>query len=139
MSSFIIPDCLVLKYEEVDPDTQKLDTTIYILFDSTQNKYIIRGQRRWENSFQTAPYSFECESAYNLASFLLYILDSRNIINETMYNYDNLPKHSNDITYDFLKFYDHVDYEIVGYDNIKFRKSNLLRSLRMLHDIKNDF
>jgi hypothetical protein len=139
MSSFIIPDCLVLKYEEIESDTNMKDTTVYIFHDDVKNRYIIRGQRRWSPKLQTCAYSFECRSEKSLADFLLYIIDNSNIVNETLFNYDNFPEESNEITFDFLKCYDHSDYELVGYDNIKFRRQSILRTLRMLRAVKNEF
>ena len=139
MSSFIIPDCLVLKYEEVESDTNMIDTKVFIFHDDVKNRYIIRGQRRWSPRFQSCAYSFECHSENSLADFLLYVIDSSNIVNETLLNYDNFPEHSNEITFDFLKSYDHSDYELSGYDKVKFRRRNILRTLRMLRAVKNDF
>ena len=46
--------------------------------------------------------------------------DSRFIL----YNYDNLPDTSNEITFEFLKRHDNTVYELAGYDNqkVKVRK-----------------
>jgi hypothetical protein len=60
-----------------------------------------------------------------------------NTVNEILYNYDNLPSDSNDITFEFLNEYDHSDYEISGYNGQNFGRKRLLKNLRMLRNIYN--
>lgn len=38
-------DTLVLKIVEYDVDTKKNDTTLYLLYDKVEEKYVIRGRR----------------------------------------------------------------------------------------------
>ena len=57
--------------------------------------------------------------------------------NEILYNYDNLPTDSNEITYEFLRNYDHSDYEISGYNIPKMERKRLLNNLRILRNIHN--
>lgn len=136
MSEFM-PDCLVFKLEEVEYNTNKIDTTLYILYDKVRHVYIVRGRRRWTPMSQSCSYSFECEFAKDLADFIEYVICKRNKINETLYNYDNLSNHSNEITYEFLHDYDHSDFELSGYDNRKLRRGRLLKNLRMLRNVYN--
>ena len=134
-----MPDCLVFKFEEVEPDTENIDTTVYVLFDQMKDKYIVRGQRRWTPKYQSCSYSFECENDYDLADFLQYVICACNTVNEVLYNYDNLPDDSNKITYEFLHDYDHADYEISGYNGKKISSKRLLKNLRMLRKLSNQF
>lgn len=136
MSEFM-PDCLVFKLEEVEYNTNKIDTTLYILYDKVRHVYIVRGRRRWTPMSQSCTYSFECEFAKDLADFIDYVICRGNKVNETLYNYDNLPNDSNEITYEFLHDYDHSDFEISGYDNRKLRRGRLLKNLRMLRNVYN--
>jgi hypothetical protein len=136
MTEFM-PDCLVFKLEEVEYNTNKIDTTLYILYDKVRHVYIVRGRRRWTPMSQSCSYSFECEFAKDLADFIEYVICKRNKVNETLYNYDNLPDDSNEITYEFLHDYDHSDFELSGYDNRKLRRGRLLKNLRMLRNIYN--
>jgi len=134
-----IPDCLVFKFEEVEADTGKIDTTVYVLFDQKEEKYIVRGQRRWTPRIQSCTYSFDCDHICDLVEFLQYVVCPSNRVNEVLYNYDNLPDDSNKITYEFLHDYDHSDYEISGYNNKKFSSKRLFKNLRMLRKIGNKF
>ena len=140
MTEFVnnMPDCLVFKFEEIEADTKKIDTTVYVLFDQSNDKYIVRGRRRWTPRYQSCTYSFECDNIPDLADFLQYIICSYNKINEVLYNYDNLPDNSNKITYEFLNEYDHADYEISGYNDRKFNRKRLINNLRMLKKISNE-
>ena len=135
--SYQIPDCLVFKFEEIEINSKKIDTTIYIFYDIIKQYYVIRGQRRHTEKYHSCTYSFNCKNQTDLIDFLQYIFCHLNTINETLYNYDNLPLDSRDITFDFLKDYDHRDYEIAGYDNEKISSQRFLRNLNMLRNISN--
>ena len=140
MSNFTVPDCLVLKLEEICEVSKDTDTTVYILYDSVKNTYIIRGRRRWRPQFPSCEYSYECPySEEYVADFLQYIICKNNSVNETLYNYDNFPNDSNEITFEFLHNYDHSDYEISGYDNKKLHRNRLVKNLRMLRTIHNKY
>ena len=139
MSDFTlnVPDCLVLKLEEYDIDTMKVDTTLYVLYDQKEDNYVIRGSRRWSSKHQVCDYSFICQDRHDVADFISYVFCKVNLVHETLFNYDNLPEDSNDITYDFMRDHDHEDYEISGYDNKKFSKRRLLKLLKMIRNVFN--
>jgi len=137
MSKFAVPDTLVLKLEEVEKNTNKIDTTIYIFYDKRTHHFFVRGQRRWSPSHQSCTYSFQCEFAKDLVDFLQYIICKKNRVNEILYNYDNLPVESNDVTFEFLHDYDHSDYEIAGYDNVRFNRKKFANTLRILRNVFN--
>ena len=48
-----VPDCLVLKLEEVECGTNKKDTTIYVFYDKEEHKYVVRGQRKVTKSHKS--------------------------------------------------------------------------------------
>ena len=141
MTEFVnnMTDCLVFKFEEVEKDTERIDTTVYVLYDQRKQKYIVRGQRKWTPRYQSCTYSFECDNQCDLADFLQYIVCPDSRVNEVLYNYDNLPYDSNKITYEFLHDHDHSDYEISGYNSKKFNSKRLFKNLRMLRNISNQF
>jgi hypothetical protein len=134
MSEFI-PDCLVLKIEEICNVTDWLDTTIYVLYDKKEHNYVVRGQRKTSDIC----YSFICEEVEELADFISFVVDKHNYWNYILYNYDNLPNQSDDITYDFFSKHDSIDYELAGYDKLKYSRKGLLTNLRMLRNIYNNF
>ena len=131
-----ITDCLVLKIEEFDIDTKELDTTIYVLYDNKEHKYIIRGQR-FSKNIDSCTYSFNCEFAHELADFISFVICKKNQWSYTLYNYDNLPHTSDEISYEFLCKNDSRVYELTGYDRQKYNRSKLLKQLRMLRNVFN--
>ena len=132
-----MPDCLVFKFEEIEECSGNKDTTIYVIYDKKNHRYLIRGRRRSSPRLYSCSYSYECEYANDLVDFIQYLVCPDNKINEILYNYDNLPEDPNDITFDFLNENDHLDYEISGYNDKKLKRSRLLKNLRMLRNIFN--
>ena len=137
MTDFYQPDCLVLKLEEKDYETNEIDTTVYILYDKKEHNYVIRGRRKWTPKFQSCTYSFVSEDVYALADFLKYVISKDNKITEILFNYDNLPLDSKEITFEFLKEHDHDDYEISGYNNVNITTDSLVKSLKILKNVFN--
>ncbi len=132
-----VPDCLVLKIEEYDADIDLIDSTIYVLYDKKEHHYVIRGQRRVTLKHDSCVYSFVCKDAIDLADFLSFIVCKQNLWTFVLYNYDNLPYNSNDITFEFLKDCDSCDYELAAYDKQKYSRTVLMRMLRMLRNVFN--
>ena len=52
-------DCLVLKIEEYDIDNGNLDTTLFIIYDKKEHKYVIRGKRN-SLSMESCKKSLKC-------------------------------------------------------------------------------
>jgi len=133
-------DCLVLKIDEIDIDTKIKDTTLFIIYDKMKHEFIIRAKRLNTKKITSIPYAFVCEYAKDLAEFIGFVIDEKNNkISYTLYNYDNLPATSDEITFEF--FEKHVDdaYEIVGYDNQKHNKKEVISVLRMLRNVYNKY
>ena len=133
---YTVKDCLVFKIEELD-NKNVIDMTAYILYDMKLQLYVIRGQRIVTEKDNSCTYSFNCNSSSDLLEFLDYVIDPAYKINHILYNYDNLPKNSNDITYEFLKKYDHQDYELSGYNNQFYDRYKILLQLKMLRNVYN--
>jgi len=129
-------DCLVLKIEEYDIDTKCLDTTLFVIYDKKEHKYVIRGKRN-SVSIDSCVYSFNCEFAHELFDFITVVICKHNQWSYVLYNYDNLPATSDEITYDFLKQHESRVYELSGYDRQKYKKSELMSYLRMLRNVFN--
>jgi hypothetical protein len=137
MSEFPVPDCLVLKIEEHDIGTNELDTTLYILYDKKYHNYVVRGRRRLTPNHSSCEYAFVCENVYDLLYFITFVISKNNLWTYVLYNYDNLPVESDEITFEFLYNYDHSDYELAAYDKMKYRRRNLINNLRMLRNVFN--
>jgi len=134
-----VPDCLVFKLEEVEDGTGKIDTTVYVIYDKRNHKYLIRGSRRLSSKYEPCTYSYECQFAHELLDFIQYLICPNNKINEILYNYDNLPYNSSDITFDFLNENAYEDYEISGYNDFTLKRRRLLKVLRMLRNVFNNY
>ena len=136
-----VTDCLVLKIEEFDKTSEKLDTTLFIIYDFYEDNYVIRGKRADARNVNSQPYSFtyqNTESNDDLIHFIGFVLNNKdNYLSYTIYNYDNLPYSSNDITYEFLKNNESPEYEIVGYDNCHYSRKELTKILKMLKSVFN--
>lgn len=131
-----VPDCLVLKIEEYDSETHELDTTVFLFYDYKEHNYVIRGKRAVTERHDSCDYSFVCLDERDLADFLEFIICKKNLWTYVLYNYDNLPYNSNDITYDFLTDVSPV-YELTGYNKQKYRRGKLLTILRILRNVFN--
>jgi len=131
-------DTIVLKIEENDRDTHKIDTTLYIFYDHSTENYCIRGTRRGEYN----PYSFTCVSSKDVSMFVENVIGLENRVSYTLLNYGDLPYESENIDYDYLEdCYDRKHNEIVGYDNmkLKYNDSFLRNYLRMMRVVYNNF
>jgi hypothetical protein len=137
METTTVTDCLVLKIEERETDVEILDTTIYVIYDKKERNYVIRGKRRVTNNIDACTYSFVCKDHRDLADFLSFVICKENLWTYVLYNYDNLPYDSNDITYEFLKEYESNVYELTGYNNLDYSRKGLCSILRMLRNVFN--
>jgi hypothetical protein len=137
-ASDTIPDTLVLQIIEHDIDTCKRDTILYLIYDNKNQHYIIRGLRTPTSSVrEPLEYSFQCNDEGDLADFIQFVIDPENKVSYILYNYNNLPDKSNDISYYFLEENRHICYEIAGYDNCKLKRAELVRNLQMLKNVYN--
>ncbi len=134
---YTVPDTLVLKIVEYEENTNKKDNTLYIFYDQSVQRYVIRGNRRELPNLAPCPHSFECKSVTKLADFIQFVIDRNNYVSYVLYNYDNLPASSNEVTFGFLSYNDDTSYEIAGYDNKPLKRNELIRNLRMLKNIFN--
>jgi hypothetical protein len=132
----IFPDCLVLKIEEYDKNTNELDMTIYIFYDQKEKLFVIKGKRS-DKKINSAPFSFNCKFIYELLEFVTFIIFTKNLWKYTLYNYDNLPADSNDTTYDFFYKHDSEEYELVSYEPQNFNLVQLKSYLRILKNVFN--
>jgi hypothetical protein len=137
MTEFPVPDCLILKIEEIERDTKNIDTTLYILYDKKYHHYVVRGRRRLTTEHSSCTYSFAAENIYDIVYFITFVINKNNLWTYTLYNYDNLPIESDDITFEFLYDFDHSDYELAAYDNEKYSKKILINNLKMLRNVFN--
>jgi len=133
-----LTDCLALKIQEYDIDDNILDTTLYIIYDKKEHHYVLRGKRN-DINMKSEPYSFNCEFAHELIDFITFIICKKNNWSFILYNYDNLPATSDEITYDFMNVNESYVYELGGYEKQKYNKTGLLKYLRILRNVFNNY
>ena len=129
-------DCLVLRIDEFDCELNAicgtLDTSLYIFYDVNKKVYVIRGKRQGDE-----PYSFYCKSLDGLKEFISTVICKTNAWSYNLYNCDNLPEHSDDITFEVLGNSVGKYNEIVGYDYENYDKKTLKKMLRILRNVYN--
>ena len=130
-------DCLVLKIEEYDVSSGKLDTSVFILYDQREQCYIVRGQRVDTKHTESVPYSFTCKRTKDLVNFLSVAICKESASSYILYNYNDLPMSSHDITYSSLYDDESIANEIAAYDNLFYKKSVLKKYLGMLKNVFN--
>jgi hypothetical protein len=161
-------DCLVVKIDELF--SFEVEHTIFIVYDTREQKYVIRG-KRFENNqkqqveifstpsivqifdflFQSKsekkpvnyyPYSFSCPLKESLVDFLDFIFTQGSTFRISLYNYDNFPYLSKDITYDF--FERHVDESFEINSVYDYRSENKIKEkfekiLDLIQYVSNDY
>ena len=130
------PDCLVLKIEEYENDTNELDTTLYVLYDTKHEVYLLRGKRS-DKKMESTEFSFFCKGISELCDFVSFIICKKKLWTYVLYNYNNLPNDSYDITYEYLKENGTRTNELGGYNHQKYSSTDLLKNLRMLSSVFN--
>jgi hypothetical protein len=126
-------DCLVLRIDEFDSESFKLDTSMYVFYDTNEELYVIRGKR--PNTWET--YSFYCDTMHNTMDFVRTVICKSNLWSYSLYNCSNLPLDSDDITFGTLESSVTTDNEITGYDQQYYNKRTLKRMLRILRNVYN--
>ena len=132
-----VTDCLVLKLEEFEFNTDNIDNTIYILYDTNKETYIVRGTRDGGVSNTQSDFSYECENVDSLIVFVRYAIGKHNRVNESLYNFPEMYVESNNITFDYLCERSRESEEISGYIISRIKKSRLKKILTMLRDVGN--
>lgn len=150
-----ITDCLVLCIDDF------VSVKIFVIYDINEKKFIIRGKNydsddsdgdtdgdsnsgsgsfnnESDNNCLNKPFSFQCKLKKQLLPFLNYLI-SVNSSKFTLYNYDNLPMKSNEISYEFLEDNQDERYEIVSYKEDNFDKNMCLNLLNIMKNIYNEY
>ena len=134
-------DCLVLMIEEIEDNSKEIDHVLFILYDTQIGKYVIRGKRSSTNAQNYEPYSFTCIHKRHVSDFIDTIICSHNQLTLALYNYDNLPYDSDDITFDFLKENVERSYELAAFDDIEYNDTyNIQKNmLSILKNVTNEY
>jgi hypothetical protein len=133
-------DTLVLKIEEVEEHNGvQIDTRMFVFYDHYDSCYHVRGERTCTRSVNYRPYSFRCDTLETLTDFLRFAICKQNQWCFTLYNYDDLPRNSDEITYEDMEWHQCISREIAGYDNRKLTRKGLKRILKLLRNVYNPY
>jgi hypothetical protein len=135
----MISDCLVLKIVETESFSGEKDNTMYVLYDCRTDEYIIRGVRNPTYKTVFEPYSFRCLSTQVLVDLISLTVDNDNSVSYSLYNCNNLPYESDDISIDILNYDCCKGNEVVGYDNMKLSNKVLRRYVGIVGNMFNPY
>ena len=145
MSNFIYNDSnlqmnsqlmLCIKERDNKENKHSIDTVMFIGWSYTDNAYYIRGKRQDICDSNFVPYAFHCENDYDLYNFIEFVVGSKKTSSIILYNFNNISEmECNDITYEFLEENMNFNYEIAGYDNVKVKRLEIVKYLKMLKNV----
>lgn len=130
----------ILCIEEHDnkKDENSIDTRLFIGYSSRDDDYFVRGKRQDMGSRKFVPYGFRCDSEDELDDFIYFVVGPRSSTSIILYNFNNLEGiYDDDLTYEFFESHIDRDYEVVAYDGVKLRRSQITKYLRMLKNTYN--
>jgi hypothetical protein len=128
---------LCIEEHESKKNPKLIDNRVFIGWSVNDNHYFVRGKRQDIRSNEFVPYAFRCESTNDLYDFIEFVIGNRKLHSIVLYNFNNLREcYDDDLTYEF--FEDQIDknYEIAAYDNVKLKRCEIKKYLRMLRNIK---
>lgn len=132
-------DTIVLRVVEKDDTQQMEDTDMYVLYDTYNDTFLVRGKRSDTPRVYATPYSFECDSRYSVYSFLSVLIPRENTCTVELYNYVGLPSDKNDITFDYLCENRSMSNELVAYNHEHVSYKNITKILRLMQDVVNNY
>ncbi len=126
---------LILCIKEHD-NNDLIDTIMFIGWDYIDNVYYIRGKRQDIGDNNFVPYAFQSDQIYEIYNFIEFVIGYKTPSSIILYNFNNINEMKcNDITYEFLEENIDINYEIAGYDNVKIRRLQLVKCLKMLKNM----
>jgi hypothetical protein len=130
-------DCLVLLVESIDTEINEVLGKVYVLYDSTKQEYLVRGHD-FEGDTKKRPFSFVTYgSDYESVIDFIDFLSSDDNVRITLYNFDDLPLTSQEITYEYLEDYSSEEYEILAFRPQQFSRKCIGKMLKMIKNIFN--
>jgi len=125
---------LVLCIEEHDENNllYPIDTRLFIGWDNETCEYYVRGKREDTRTSDFVPFALQCKTSSEVYEFIDFVM-GENKMNITLYNYNNIDTLPiTDLTYELFEGQMDRNYEISGFDDIRPKRSQFLRHLRML-------
>jgi len=132
-------DTLVLRIIEKDKSAQGEDTDLYILYDTKEEVFLLRGKRSDTHIICQNAYSFESYSRLSVYEFLTFIIPKENECTLELYSYTDLPMNKNDITFELLREERSNRNEVVAYVKQRMHYNEMRRILSMLKFVVNKY
>jgi hypothetical protein len=133
-------DTIVLRIIEKDEKSkQGEDHDVYVLYDTYNELFLVRGKRSDSHKICSTPYSFESTSRFAVYSFLSLIIPKENECIVELYNYRDLPTDKNDVTFYFLRENRTIQNEIVAYVNQHISYKSIMNTLFLLQNVTNEY
>lgn len=136
---------LILCIEEHDsirnPDS--VDTRLFIGWSNADKDFLVRGKRQDIGSKEFVPYAFHCDSTDELYDFIEFVIGSDRNASIVLYNYNNIDGitsselKDDDLTYEFFEEHMDINYEVAAYDEVKLKRKEIRKYLRMLRNMYN--
>jgi len=137
---------LILCIEEHDVTPGKttnlsntIDNRLFIGWSEQNQEYFVRGKRQDTRSTDYVPYNFKSKYTDDLYDLIEFFVGNEGINKSIMiYNYNNIEEYKiPTLTYEFFESNMDKNYEISGYDNVKLKRRELMKYLRLLKNIVN--
>ncbi len=131
----------ILCIEEYDNKKSKnpIDTRLFIGYSSKDDDYYVRGKRQDIGSKEFVPYAFRCDSTNDLYDFIEFAVGPRSKTSIILYNFNNLEGTiiDDDLTYEFFESCIDRNYEVAAYDNVRLKRHQITKYLRILKNTYN--
>ena len=128
----------VLCIEELDRTNyySPIDTRLFIGWDENTNDFFIRGRRQDIENSDFVPFAFHCKSSHEVYDFIKFTMSNR--VNVILYNFNNTNgMQTDELSYEFFESQTDKNYEISGYNDIKLKRSRIVKYLRILQNTYN--
>lgn len=133
-------DCLVLLVESMDTEINQVLGKVYVLYDSVNDLYLVRGRNindddpdAYLKSFSFVSYGDNYDSIVDFID----LFSTEEQMRITLYNFDDLPLTSEEIKYEYLEEYSDVQYEVLAFRSQNFSRSSVKKMLRMIKNLFN--
>jgi len=131
-------DCLVLRIDETDKHGE-VDHTLYVLYDSYEEVYLIRGKRSNFRGQTPRMYSFESYSSRAVRNFISVIIPQESVCVYELYRYADLPADCHEIDFATLTAGRNILNELVAYTNQTSTNKLLRTIISSLRDVSNEY
>jgi hypothetical protein len=123
-------DCLVLLIED-----SVMYMNLFILYDDEKKSFFLCGKKITSTGIDYTPFSFQCENEKVVKQFTRLIMEDT--VNMYLYNFNNLPRNCDDISFNTLYEMKSEECELSTYFEEEDYYNDMTDYLEMLKNIKN--